>query len=326
MSVCDSDGKRVSVNSVEVSEREKDEFQQLHQQEHGGNSSESSYDSYSSSTSSSYEDSSSHRDGENEVTEQNNQENGETINNNQLVCLYCAKKYVYEVEGHPNPTVCVEFTQSHCTPCRERITKFWDDFLFRRSQVHLNDLQNFDDIFFRYECVHHNNLSLSSILCVYEKAMNHHVNNGDHRGTRLYEFATRQRPVDVNWYINYCNSHEVWKNASNKAFLEGIALFFVFPHVYMCWPEKAPLLNYIRGYRREADQHVIYKFERKPPRTQYTDAFYFLRNFFIQYPFNVISSCQQMDVAPHAQNTGWGKTKFPYFYFKGEPQYSPPKR
>ena len=35
MSVCDSDGKRVSVNSVEVSEREKDEFQQLHREEHG---------------------------------------------------------------------------------------------------------------------------------------------------------------------------------------------------------------------------------------------------------------------------------------------------
>ena len=149
ISVCDSDGKRVSMNSVDVSEKEKEEFRQLQREEFGGNPSKSSCDSYSSSTSSSSEDSSSHRVGENEVTEQNNQENGETINNNGLVCMYCENVYAYEVKGHPNPNVCVEFTQSHGTPCRERIVNFWDEFLFRRQQIHQNDLQNFDDNFFR---------------------------------------------------------------------------------------------------------------------------------------------------------------------------------
>ena len=124
------------------------------------------------------------------------------MNNNNFVCMYCANVYVYEVEGHPNPNVCVEFTQSHCATCRERITQFWDNLLFRRAQVTKNELQNFDDTFFRYECVHPNTLTLSSILCVYEKAMNHQVDKGDHRGVRLYEFVTRNRPVDVNWYIN----------------------------------------------------------------------------------------------------------------------------
>ena len=99
------------------------------------------------------------------------------------------------------------------------------------------------------------------------------------------------------------------------------AFFFIFPHVYMCWPNKTPFIRYIRAHLQEKPYHVLWRNERKAERYEYEDAFYFLSHFFNQYRFNIVSNLQDMSVASHAQNSHWGTEKHPYFYFDGEKDF-----
>ena len=157
-----------------------------------------------------------------------------------------------------NTEKCGTSRQNICPTCMSEIQVFWDTFFEKRQEIPENRRREYDHEFFRTICVENKATSLANLLFSYEKAVNSTIEHGDLQGYTFYQIISGHAAADTNWAINYIQSHIVWKGLSNQSFILDVALFFVYPHIYQCWPQSSPFLKYIRAYQQEGNYHEIW--------------------------------------------------------------------
>ena len=274
--------------------------------------------SYMSSTSSS-DDSSSESDSESDGS--TNKSTGTSkVKNGENVCIAREKLFPRLVWGPEyNTEKCGTARQRVCPTCLSEIRVFWDTFFEKRQEIPEKRRREYDHDFFSTICVEKKAINIANFLYLYEEAANSTIEFGDLQGLTFYRIISGHAAADTNWAINYLQSHTVWKGFSNKSFVLDIALFFVYPHIYQCWPHSSPFVKYVRAYQQKCDYKEIWgKTSNKNERYLYKGTIKFLATFFSKHKFQIVSSLVGMQHACHSINSGWGTTKRPFFFFKGE--------
>ena len=305
----------VSEEPADVCEAEKDVFLKLRADIMSSEGYESSY--YTSSSSDDDTDDESVCGDRKTVSEN---ENEQTVQGEKVYCMSC-KVVIEGVYENENYMEFVDFSRNHCVDCRLRIERFWENRVEQRRGVAPAELHRYDDLFFRTTCVEFNAINISSFLFIYQKVVNMYIDRGEMAGTRIYDIIMRRKAITLDWAINTLQTKVVWKYKDPndyRAFYFDIAFFFIFPHIYMCWPNKTPFIRHIRAFLQDKPYHLLWRNERNPDRHEYVDAFNFLSQFFNQYLFNIVSNLQNMSLANHAVNSKWGGEKHPFFLFEGE--------
>ena len=316
--MCDKRTPCVSEDVEDVCEEEKDYFLKLRADIKSSEGYESSY--YTSSSSDDDTDDEDSPKGRKTVDEN---ENDPIVQGEKVFCMSCSVVIENACENE-NYIEFVDFSRNHCRECRVRIERFWENHVEQRRGVAPAELHQYDDLFFRTTCVEFHAINISSFLFIYQKVVNMYIEKGEMANTRIYDIVMRRKAITIDWAVNILQTKNVWKYKDPhdyRAFYFDIAFFFIFPHIYMCWPNKTPFIRYIRAFLQEKPYHLLWRNERKPERYEYENAFYFLSHFFNQYRFNIVSNLQDMSVAHHTQNSHWGTEKHPFFYFDGEKDY-----
>ena len=248
-----------------------------------------------------------------------NVESTNKVEKNGRLCVKCEQSFSQPGWGADfNFGVCRVAREHVCKECLGRIRDFWEPFFEKRMTLPELKRRKFDDNFFRTECVENDALDLANFLYLYEKASKCTIEHGDLKGYDFFSIFDGRSLVDMNWTINYVQSHIAWKGSSSTSLLLDIALFFVFPHVYQCWPQSSNFIGCVRAFLQEDYEEIWVARPSKKERHMYAKPMFFLSNFFVQHKFELRTSLMAMAEASHAQNSQWGSTKFPYFIFENE--------
>ena len=94
-------------------------------------------------------------------------------------------------------------------------------------------------------------INLANLLYLYETASKCTIEHGDLKGCDFYSIINGHSRIDMNWAINYIQPHIVWKGESSTSLLLDIALYFVFPYIYQCWPQSSPFIGCVRAFLQE---------------------------------------------------------------------------